>query len=36
MSFNKVLIAFKSAEARNKFASSGEANAAIAEYMQAL
>lgn len=34
MSLNKVLIAFKSAEARNKFASSGEANAAIAEYMQ--
>lgn len=34
MSFNKVLIAFKSAEARAKFAALSAANSAIAEYMQ--
>lgn len=34
MSLNKVLIKFKSPEARAKFAAFGEANNAIAEYMQ--
>ena len=34
MSLNKVLIKFKSPEARAKFATSGEANTAIADYMQ--
>lgn len=34
MPLNKVLIKFKSPEARAKFATSGEANTAIADYMQ--